>query len=227
AQLRVLAIQGRANLVQARNRYTSAWEQLAAALGLPGLPPTELAGGIDIPIPRYDHRKGLARALDQHPEILSARNTPRKGEFNLKLAQVTPIPDVDVRWVAQKDFTGPPGLIVTSLQVGFTVPIWDRNQGGIIQAEGNLVNAMEEEHRVRDALTTTLADAFEPYENNRVLLEYYRDQILPDQVRAYRGVYQRYLGEAPRVGGNPPTFGDVVAAQQTLATTLATYVTTL
>ena len=40
----VLAYQARANLVQARNRYTSAWKQLAANLGLPGLPPTELVG---------------------------------------------------------------------------------------------------------------------------------------------------------------------------------------
>src|SRR5581483_792259 len=124
--------------------------------------------------------------------VLTARNTLRKNEYNLKLAQVTPVPDVDVRWVVQKDYTGPPFIVNTSLQVGFNIPVWDRNQGGIIQAQGNLVSATEEEHRVRDALTATLADAFERYETNRVLLEYYRDQILPDQVRAYRGVYQRY-----------------------------------
>jgi cobalt-zinc-cadmium efflux system outer membrane protein len=227
AQLRVLAVQARANVIQARHRYTSAWKQLAAALGLPGMPPTELAGRIDIPIPRYDHEKVLARALQQHTDVLTARNTLQKNQYNLKLAQLTPVPDVTVHLGMNHDASSIVQPYNFIMIVSFPVPIWDRNQGGIIQAEGNLVNATEEEHRVRDALTTTLADAFERYEDNRVLLEYYRDQILPDQVRAYRGVYQRYLGEAPRVGGNPPTFGDVVAAQQTLATALTTYVTTL
>src|SRR5262249_45078478 len=37
-QLRVLAMQQRGNLVQAHNRYVAAWKQLAAAVGLPGLP---------------------------------------------------------------------------------------------------------------------------------------------------------------------------------------------
>src|SRR5581483_6150579 len=107
------------------------------------------------------------------------------------------------------------------------VPIWDRNEGGIIQAQGNLVNAGEQEHLTRDQLSQTLADAFERYENNRLLLEWYRDDILPNQVRAYRGVYERYEKEAGAPRGNPPAFGDVVQAQQTLATTVQGYVTTL
>jgi cobalt-zinc-cadmium efflux system outer membrane protein len=227
AQLRVLANQARGNLVAARSRYTSAWKQLASALGLPGMPPTELAGRIDIPIPRYDHKKVLARALEQHTDILTARNTMLKNQFNLKLARVTPVPDPTIQWSVSKDYSGPPQQPVsTAMQISFPFPVWDYNQGGIIQAQGNLVNASEEEHRVRDALTTTLADAFERYETNRFLLELYRDQMLPDQVRAYRGVYQGYLGGAARIG-NPPTFGDVVNAQQTLASTLTTYITTL
>jgi cobalt-zinc-cadmium efflux system outer membrane protein len=227
AQLRVQAYLARQALVQARNHYVGQWKQLAAALGLPGMPLTELAGRIDIPIPRYDHHKVLARALEQHTDILTARNTLQKGQYSLKLAQVTPVPDVTVHLGVNHDSTTSEQPFNFIMIVSFPIPIWDRNQGGIIQAQGNLIFAGEEEHRVRDALTQTLADAFERYETNRRSLEDYRDYILPDQVRAYRGVYQRYLGEAPRVGGNPPTFGDVVTAQQTLATTLQGYLTTL
>jgi cobalt-zinc-cadmium efflux system outer membrane protein len=227
AQLRVLAVQARANLVQARNRYVSAWKQLAASLGLPGMPPTELAGRFDIPIPQYDHERVLARALEQHTDVITARNTRLKDVFALKLAKITPLPDVTVHLglnVDQSAINQPYNMI---LALSIPIPIWDRNQGGIIQAEGNLINADEEEHRVRDALTTTLADAFERYDNNRILLEYYRDQILPDQVRAYRGVYTRYLGEGGGKIGNPPTLGDVVSAQQTLAGTMQGYIGTL
>src|SRR5262249_14016961 len=88
-------------------------------------------------------------------------------------------------------------------------------------------------------LTARLADAFERYDTNRLLLAYYRDQILPDLVRAYRGIYQRYQTEVPAGGGLPgalappaaattaPQFADVVVAEQTLATAVTTYVTTL
>ena len=81
---------------------------------------------------------------------------------------------------------------------------------------------MEEAHRVRDDLTTRVADAFERYNTNRLMLEDYRASILTDQVEAYLGAYERHQQEPDKVG-----FGDVVAAQQALATTISSYVTTL
>jgi cobalt-zinc-cadmium efflux system outer membrane protein len=238
-QLRVLAVQARATLVTARNRYTSAWKQLAAALGLPGMPPTQLAGRIDAAMPIFDHDFVLNYALHHHTDVLTAENTLVKSQYNLRLARQTTVPDVDVRVLLQKDTTGTPFNIDPSVQVSFPLPVWDRNQGGIIQAQGNLVNSSEESHRVRSDLTTRLADAFERYDTNRLLLAYYRDQILPDLVRAYRGIYQRYQTEMPAGGGLPgalappvavttaPQFADVVVAEQTLATAVTTYVTTL
>jgi hypothetical protein len=68
-----------------------------------------------------------------------------------------------------------------------------------------------------------VAAAFERYENARVLLGYYREQILPDLVRVYTDIFKRY-----NVGGdNAPVFADVVVAQQNLAAAVATYITTL
>ena len=67
-----------------------------------------------------------------------------------------------------------------------------------------------------------MADAFERYENNRILLAYYQANILPDQVRAYHGVRLRHNLDPSSV-----VFGDVVTAQQTLAATVTTYITTL
>jgi cobalt-zinc-cadmium efflux system outer membrane protein len=221
-QLRVLAVQARGALVQARNRYTAAWKQLTAALGLPGMPPTELGGRVDVHLPLYRYEEVLARVLSQHTDVLAAQNTLHKARYDLRLAQVTPIPDVDVRVMVQKDFTTPPFLGATSVQIGVPVPIWDRNQGHIMQAQGNLLRAAEEAHRVRSDLVQRLAEAFEQYENNRVLLDYYRTQILPDQVRAYRGVYERHDKDPDRV-----SFGDIVNAQQILASTVTTYVSVL
>src|SRR5207237_1959391 len=62
-QLRVLAIQARNALVQARQRYLAAWKGLAAALGLPAMPLTELAGRVDMPLPLFEYDKALGQLL--------------------------------------------------------------------------------------------------------------------------------------------------------------------
>ena len=184
--------------------------------------PTELAGRVDMPIPVFEYDKALAKLLSVHTDVLTARNTLQKGRYNLRLAQITPIPDVDLRLMVQKDNTTPPFLVTPSLQVSVPVPLWDRNTGNIIQAQGQLLGAIEEDHRVRDDLTSRLAEAFERYQNNRALLEYYRIRLLPDQVRAYRGSYDRYHQDPEKV-----SFNDVITSQQTLATLVTSYVTTL
>jgi cobalt-zinc-cadmium efflux system outer membrane protein len=215
-QLRVLALQARTNLVQAHNRSIAAWKQLVATLGVPGLPPTELAGKVEMPIPQYAYDSALARVLTGHTDVITAENTQLKARYSLRLAKATPIPDIDAQGVFQ--FDNADSHHQYGLQFGIALPILDRNQGNIMAAEGALQRALEESHRVRDDLTSRVADAFERYENNRIILDYYRTNILPDQVRAYRGVYERHGVEPDKVG-----FGDVVNAQQTLATTITAY----
>jgi cobalt-zinc-cadmium efflux system outer membrane protein len=221
-QLRVSAAQARGALVQAQNRYVSAWKQLTADLGLTGLPQTELAGRADLTLPHYRNDEVLAHVLTQHTDVGTAENTLQKARYNLRLAQVTPVPDVDMRILVQKDWTGVPNTTCASVQMSVPVPIWDRNQGGIRQAQGNLLRAVEESHRVRDDLTSRLADAFERYEDNRRLLEIYRDHVLPDQVRAYRALLERHNVEPAAV-----LFIDIINAQQVLVTTVSTYIATL
>jgi cobalt-zinc-cadmium efflux system outer membrane protein len=221
-QLRVQAMLARAGLVQARNRYTAAWKQLTATLGLPAMNPTQLAGRVDMPMPVYNFEKALEYVLSKHTDVLTAQNTIQKARYDLRLAQIAPIPDFFLHLAVEKDFSTPPFGVTSSIQLGGPLPIFNRNRGNIIQAQGALLRANEEPHRVRDALTSNLAGAFEAYDNARVLLGYYRNRIIPDQVQAYRGVYERHLNEPDKV-----SFGDVVTAQQTLATTITTYVSTL
>lgn len=225
--LRALATQARAALVQARNRRTAAWKQLAASLGLPGMPPTCVAGRLDVPLPAFEYKAVLARMLAGHADLRVAHNSLVRAQFHLELQRKTPIPDVDVRVMVQKDHTAPPFQASPSVAVSVPVPVWDRNQGNILEAQAAVVRAGEEAHRVRSELTGTLAEAFERYESNRVLLGYYRDRILPDLVRVFRGVYDRYQREPAAAGGEPPGFTDVVVAQQNLAQAIATYITTL
>jgi cobalt-zinc-cadmium efflux system outer membrane protein len=230
-QLRLLVVQARTSLATSRNAYLAAWKQLAAAVGLPGMKPTQLAGRVDMPLPIYRHDTVLARVLTQHTDVLTAQNAVLRAQTSLRLAQITPLPDPDVQLKLEKDYTVAPFLLTNSLQITVPVAIWDRNQGGILQAEGQLLRAEEEAHRVRADLTSRLADAFGRYETNRYQLEEFRTQVLPYQIKAYRGMYTRWhldMG-APRVGvlSPTPTFQDLFNTQVLMATNIGNYLTTL
>jgi cobalt-zinc-cadmium efflux system outer membrane protein len=220
-QLRPLAIQARFNLIQSQNQYLASWRQLAATLGLRDMPPTELAGRVDMPVPIFEYSDVLARVLANHTDVLTAYNNIEKAKLNLKLAKITPVPDVTLNVLLQKDYTAPPNLLVHSLQFGVPVPIFDQNLGNIKQAGGQLAQAQAGPDQARNTLTTSLADAYNRYVTNRENVDIAMQQIR-DQVRAYRSLYARRQSDPTAVG-----FGDVVTAQQTLAGYIAGYVTAL
>ena len=62
-----------------------------ATLGLPQLPLSEIAGQVDRFIPYYDYDEVRAYVLQNHTDVLTARNGVKKAQYNLKLAQVTPL----------------------------------------------------------------------------------------------------------------------------------------
>lgn len=219
-QLYVFAISARNSLIQARNRYLSAWKQLAVAVGLPESAPTLLAGNPDSAIPRYAYDRCLERMLQVHPDLIAAENEVLRARFLLRLAEVTPIPDIEAQTALQRDTLV--NNFQINLQIGMNVPIWNRNQGGILQAQGQLAAALQQVTQVRNQRIADLAQAFERYENARLQLQQYRQLILPNQVRIYRSVYQRYQQEPDKVNYN-----DVAIAHQAIAQQLSSYLTHL
>jgi cobalt-zinc-cadmium efflux system outer membrane protein len=220
-QLRPLVLGARFNLLQAIKQYEASWRQLAASVGIPGLPPTSVSGRVDMPIPLYRYGDVLVRALAQHTDMLTAQNALQKARYQLELAQVTPYPDFDIRSLIQKDYTTPPHFLVYSIAVTLPVPIWDQNKGAIQQAYNQMLQAAEGPHQIQVNLTNSLAEAINRYEANREQVRITWQQI-QDQVRAYRGLYERRETQPDQVA-----FGDVVTAEQTLATYIAAYVTAL
>jgi cobalt-zinc-cadmium efflux system outer membrane protein len=219
-QLGVFATQARAALIQSRNSYTVAWKQLAASLGLPGMPPAELAGRIDMTLPLFHHDAALAYVLANHTDVKIAENGIQKARLNLSAAEVTAVPDVTVSGTAESDNTPPgPAEVIASINVGVVLPVWDLNKGAIRQAQAALLRANEEPHRVRDDLSGRVADAFRRFDENRALLDLYRRDILPQQVQAFRAaVLRHYGGEAGAVA-----YADLVASEQNLVSVIGAY----
>jgi cobalt-zinc-cadmium efflux system outer membrane protein len=198
--------------------YAMAWKQLVATTGMQQLPLTEVAGRVDRILPYYDHDQVLAWALTHHTDVLTAQNSLTVARYNLKLAQITPLfPDIDVNFNVWKESTLAPYQIFYQTTVGVPVPIWDQNRGNVISAQAALVRASEESHRVDAAIRNNLAAAYANYQTNLANLEYYRRNILPDMVRAYRGVFGRRQADATA------PFGDLFSSQQALVGGVTTY----
>jgi outer membrane protein, heavy metal efflux system len=223
AALRLQAYTVRLGLVQAIQNYYYNWKQLVTVIGEKQLPLCQVAGHVDSMIPYYEYDTVLSYALHRHTDVLTAYNGLDKARAQLKLQQVTPIPDVDINVGVQKEIALPGYPTSPTVTITMPIPIWDQNKGNILSAESALVRATEEPHRVELNLTNNLANAYNNYMNNLKALEMYRKYILPDLVRTYQGTYVNYNNMVP----NGAVFNDVFTAQQALVSGITTYLTTL
>ena len=222
-QLRALAFQARTALAQSRNRHDAAWRQLAAAIGIPDLPSGYLDGAADVPISSIDYGTALSYMVANHTDVQAAHNSEVQARTNLRLQELNVTPDLLFYMAVQKDYTtGPVYRATYNMQIGVPVPIFDRNQGNILNAHGTLLKQAQEAGRIQNDLANKLSDAVERYENARNLTDLYRNNILPDQARAFRGLYERRQQQPDLVG-----FVDVVNAQQTLLASINVYISTL
>lgn len=225
AALRAVVVQTRTNVVAARNRYVSAWKQLAATLSAPEMPPAPLAGRADEALPRLWYEALKGQLLAGHTDLAVARQQAAQAERTLTLQRRRVVPDLQTNVYLEQDTQaraqGLPSFQF-GYQVGMAVPVFNRNQGAITSAAAQIVRTSREVERLRNDLLRQLADAFERYETARLQAGLYRDQILPDLARAFRGVYERYQLEPGQVNYN-----DIVTAQQNFVTQLNNYLQAL
>jgi cobalt-zinc-cadmium efflux system outer membrane protein len=219
-QLYVQSVQARNAAIRARNRYVGAWKRLSATLGLPETAPTLLEGRPDAAVPLFHYDRSLDRVLAGHTELVAAQNAVLAAQYRLRLAEITPVPDVETSSYLQKDNASSNHQI--GIQVGVALPLFDRNQGAIQQARAQLAEANENVAVVRNDLVRRVAEAFERYENARQLVANTRDRILPNQVRVYRGVFQRYQQEPDKVNYN-----DLAVAQQGVGNAMSDFLAAL
>lgn len=221
-QLRVFAVQSRNNVIQSQNTLNAEWRQLAAALGLPQLTRHPVAGSIETALPAVDYERASGLLLQRHSDLAAAQARIASASCNLRLQQVTPIPNVSLYAAFQHDDTTPLSDFSTNVQLSVPVPIFDRNQGNISSAHAQLIRANQDFTDTQNTLLSSLADLHARQASSRTIAASYRSDLLPDQVRVYRGVYERF-----RVDGEAIDFSQLVVAQQTLGQVVTGYLTAL
>jgi len=174
------------------NRYPALWQQLTALLGSPQLPPTPLKGQLEPAGPPLDWDSSLSRLLQESPELLAAQAHVIHDQIALRREQVEPIPNVHLQGAAGYNFETR-NAVASGVQVGIKLPVWNRNQGNIQQAEADLARSQAEVTRVELSLRQRLADAFNRYKTARETSQIYRESNVPKATEAYevqRGMYK-------------------------------------
>lgn len=198
--------QATVSLRVAQQKLQASWRIMAAVVGKPGLPVTNLEGDLEA-IPDLTYDESLATALRESPEVKLAQQSIGHAEAVLVQARKAPIPDLQVTGILTQNYepldpTRKPTGLMGGAQVGVQLPIFNRNQGNIAAAKGEIESAKQDLVRVKLERERDLANIFRDYDSARVTVQQYRTEMLPRAEQAYKLYqtnYQKMAGAYPQV----------------------------
>jgi cobalt-zinc-cadmium efflux system outer membrane protein len=182
----------RADAEAARHEQAAAWGRLTASVGVPDLPPTPLAGSLEVALPDYAFDRARAAMLEFHPEIRSAQVGITRAQLSLRRAEAERIPNVTLSGGYSRNFND--GEDQATYQVSVPLPVWNRNQGSIRAAQAEVGRAIQEVTRVQNDLTSRLWTAYGQFAAAKHRAERYRTSILPSATKAYRLSQEAFRG---------------------------------
>ncbi len=218
--------QANVNLRIAQQKVQASWRMLAAVAGKPGLTVTRLEGDLDA-LPDLNYEEWLAITLLESPEVKLAQQTAERAEASLSQARKAVIPDLQITGILVQNYTP---LLDTNpsratgveggAQIGIQLPIFNRNQGNVAAARGEIESAIQELARLKLQIERDLAGQFREYDSARITVQQYKTEMLPRAEQAYRLYQTNYQNMA--VG-----YSQVLLAQRTLFQLEADYVQAL
>jgi outer membrane protein, heavy metal efflux system len=184
-------------LNRSRNERFAMRAQLAALTGVREVADRTLAGTIDAAIPNLEREQIIRTLLEQSPELRAARAELERTRAITTRARRETYPDLFLRGGSaynreRGEETGRPIGWEGTLEAGISVPLFNRNAGGIAAARADETRAQAEVTRVELALQSRAASQFATYLTALRDAEAYRSEILPRAEEAYRLYLSRY-----------------------------------
>ena len=199
----------------ASNRRLGAWRTLASVIGQPDLPLQPVFGDLT-DTPAHDWPSTIDRLLSTSPEIAVAMTNIERARWAAERARVERTPNVTVQGLVNWRDEGIGGKSDGGLTVALPLPLWNKNQGGVIQAEHQAIAAERALQQLELQLQNRLAPVFERYSNASNQVARYREEILPTAKETLD--LTRTLYEAGEVG-----FLSLLTAQRTYSQTHLSY----
>lgn len=184
-------------LIAARNQIFALRQQLAALVGVPDVASRSLAGSIDQAIPELERDATVQALIERSPQVRAARAAVARRQAQTALARRQTYPDLFLRGGAAynrehgEDTRQPIGW-EGQIEAGVSVPLFNRNQGGITAARAEESVAEAELTRLQLALRAQAASEFATYLTALRSAESFRADILPRAEQAYTLYLARY-----------------------------------
>jgi cobalt-zinc-cadmium efflux system outer membrane protein len=183
-QARIEARRARVALRNSENHYRGAWESLVSLIAAPELRPTPLdPAPLEAPNALLDFDETLTHLLHHSPEIQAALSEIRRDQIMVARERAEPIPNITVQAVTGYNYEF--GVQTAGVQIGFPLPIFNRNQGTIREAMSDLSRDHAEHERVALSLRQRLTDAYTRYHDAVQSTNDYRTESLPLARRAF------------------------------------------
>ena len=164
-------------LIAAGYDYDASWRRLHAVIGKPELRPTPLTGDLRRNIPNWTWEDSWNRLAASSPLLTRSRQGVDRAKAAYQRARAEPISNVTLQAITQYDFST--RTQVAGIQVGISLPVRNRNQGNVIAAHADYLQAVREVERLEWQLQRQLADVFRQYATNRAQVDGYREKIIP------------------------------------------------
>lgn len=184
-------------LNRSRNELFAFRQQLAALTGVREVAARPIAGTIDAAIPELERDQVIRTLLEQSPELRAARAALERTRAVTVRSKRETYPDLFLRGGSaynreHGEDTGRPIGWEGSLEAGISVPLFNRNTGGIAASRADETRAQAEVTRLELALQSRAASQFANYLTALRASETYRTEILPRAEEAYRLYLTRY-----------------------------------
>lgn len=184
-------------LNRSRNDLLAARSQLAALTGVREVAVRTLAGSVDAAIPELEREQVIRTLLEQSPELRAARAELERTRAVTARARRETYPDLFLRGGSaynreRGEDTGRPVGWEGTLEAGVSVPLFNRNVGGVAAARADETRAQAEVTRLELSLQSRAQSEFANYLTALRASEAYRSEILPRAEEAYRLYLTRY-----------------------------------
>jgi cobalt-zinc-cadmium efflux system outer membrane protein len=208
-RIEALLEEARISLGRERAARESAWAQLAAEVGVPGLPPRRVAPPGEPPDWPADLVR--ARVLQTNTALKEGALAVERARLASKRAAAEAVPNVTVGGgytVSEVEHAA--GALV-SLEA--PLPLWDRKEGHVHEAQAKWVRARAALRETENRLTGETAAALAAYRAAREQVERLQRNVLPRLQTSLDLLRKGYQAGARQI-----SFTDVLQAEQALAT---------
>lgn len=163
----------------------AARRQLAAVVGIPDMPIDELRFELAMMLPAYEHEALRQGVVDRNALAAVAAVEIRRMQIQLRRAIVQPRPNFNIQAGYQYSVEDPhndQGIA----QLSMSVPLWNRNQGGIRAAQAETARATAALQRVENDLSQQTARALGEYAAAGERVAIYEEKLLPKAREVFR-----------------------------------------